>query len=149
MLGNTYFWCLLAQCSFSATSLPSAASTYLLSSGEALGEFQGWWPYLHPSLPICSQRLCGWHREWWFRGRVPEGAGGQQASLFSEKTTSLLWPILALSREIIQPLHTHTWEDRMALHQIQFLLEWIVVEKHTLFCHSIIWWYILDDFSLF
>lgn len=42
-------------------------------------------------------------------GRVPEGAGGQQASLFPEKTASPLWPILSLTREIIQLLHTqHT-----------------------------------------
>lgn len=34
-------------------------------------------------------------------------------SLFSEKTTNPLWPILTLTTEIIQPLHRHTYLGRL------------------------------------
>lgn len=42
--------------------------------------------------------------------------------------------------------NTHTWEDRMELYQIKFLSEWMEVEKRILSCHSIMQWYIWDDF---
>lgn len=77
------------QCSLSAISLPLAALISLLSREEALGQLEVGWPHSHPSLPACSERL--WLAEgtmiW---GRVPEGPGGQQDSLSSEKTASPL-----------------------------------------------------------
>lgn len=46
----------------------------------------------------------------------------------------------SLTREIRQPLHRHIlgkigWRYT----KYNFLLEWMVVEKHVLLCHSIIW----------
>lgn len=42
--------------------------------------------------------------------------------------------------------NTHSWEERMELYQIKFLLEWMVVEKHIVLRHGIIECYVLNDF---
>lgn len=54
--------------------------------------------------PTCIPDRLFSYALWLAEGRGLERPDGQQESLFAEKTASPLWPILPLTRELIQPL---------------------------------------------